>query len=70
MEATLRLDVDKPEKVHTAIKPDLGGSDRVSFDVSVDDDNVVIDIETDSLGVLRGTLNTTTRLTKLSSKFV
>ncbi len=70
MRASLDLDVEYPEMVHAAIAPDLNGSDRVTFDVSQDGDTVHIDIEADSLGVLRGSLNTVTQLTKLSSRFV
>jgi tRNA threonylcarbamoyladenosine modification (KEOPS) complex Pcc1 subunit len=70
MRATLDLDVEDPEQVYRAIDPDLVGSDRVSFDVSHDGDAVHIDIEAESLGVLRGSLNTATQLTKLGSRFV
>jgi len=70
MRASLDLDVEDPEMVYQAIDPDLTGSDRVDFDVSQDGDTVHIDIEADSLGVLRGSLNTATQLTKLSSRFV
>lgn len=70
MRASLELDVKDPAMVHAAIDPDLNGSDRVAFDVSQDGDAVHIDIEADSLGVLRGSLNTATQLTKLGSRFV
>jgi tRNA threonylcarbamoyladenosine modification (KEOPS) complex Pcc1 subunit len=68
MKASLELDVDEPGQVRAAIDPDLQDSDRVSFQTSADT-QLHVDIEADSLGVLRGALNTVMRLSKLSTKF-
>jgi len=51
------------------VKPDLIDSNRVKFDVGKTD-VLKVGIEADSLGSFRGSLNTATKLVKLSSKII
>ncbi|MDY6789303.1 MAG: KEOPS complex subunit Pcc1 [Candidatus Nanohaloarchaea archaeon] len=69
MEATLELDLSNPEKVLDAVKPDLQDSDRLKFDVSIDD-SIQLKLRSKSLGVLRGGINTAMKLVKLSKKLM
>ncbi len=69
MKASLELDVDNARDVYRVVEPDLQDSGRVSFDVSVDE-SLQVDVEADSLGALRGALNTATKLSKLGSRML
>lgn len=68
MRADLALDIEDPDGVMAAVRPDLTDSQRIAFDVAVDGDELHIGVEADSLGVLRGGINTALMLTKLSEK--
>lgn len=68
MRADLGLDIEDPRAVMAAVRPDLTDSERISFDIAVDDDELQISVGADSLGVLRGGVNTALMLTKLSEK--
>lgn len=66
--ATLDLDVDDPAYVEQAISHDLQDSDRISFDIE-SDDTVHITVSAQTLGVLRGGMNTAMQLSKLACRF-
>lgn len=68
MRADLGLDIEDPGAVMAAVRPDLTDGQRISFDIAVDSDELQIGVEADSLGVLRGGVNTALMLTKLSEK--
>ena len=67
--AELEFDLDHPEKVQSSVAPDLSDSGRVVFDTWMDD-GLNVSVEADSLGSMRGALNTVMRLVKLSEKFM
>lgn len=67
MNATLALDVERPDAVRDAIKPSLRDSDAVQYSVVSDTaDQIQVEIKTDTLGQLRGATNTALMLIKLS----
>lgn len=68
-EAVLDLEFDEPGKVFKAVSPDLTDSDRVKFEV-FEENGLNIKVKADSLGSLRGGLNTAMRLVKISKKFL
>ncbi len=57
------------DKVYRSVEPDLIDSNRVKFDLKKTD-VLEVGIEADSLGSFRGSLNTATKLVKLSSKVI
>lgn len=65
VKAALELDVDNVEAVHNAVGPSLRSTSTVSYDVHADD-MLNIAVETEKLGSLRGAVNTTLMLVKLS----
>ncbi len=65
MNAVFELDVEQPETVRDAITPSLRDSDAVQYSVA-GDDALRVQIETDTLGQLRGATNTALMLIKLS----
>ena len=67
--AELEFELDHPEKVCDSLVPDLSDSGRVVFETSIDE-GLNVSVEADSLGSMRGGLNTVMRLVKLSEKFM
>ncbi len=65
----MEFDLDNEEKICSSVEPDLVDSERVKFDVNRRD-FLEVEIEADSLGSFRGSLNTATKLVKLSSKII
>ncbi len=68
-EACLKFDIEDLDKVYNSVNPDLISSNRVSFKVSKKD-NLQVSIIADSIGSFRGSLNTATKLVKLSKKII
>lgn len=66
--ATLDLAVADPTYVKAAIEPDLQDSDRIGFDVSADE-QLHVTVQAETLGVIRGGLNTAMKLVKLATRF-
>ncbi|MCJ7428996.1 MAG: CTAG/PCC1 family protein [Candidatus Nanohaloarchaeota archaeon QJJ-5] len=66
--ATLTLGVTDPDYVKDVIAPDLQDADRIGFDVTAED-AVHIQVSAETLGVMRGGLNTAMKLTKLATRF-
>lgn len=65
MNASLELTVSRPEQVRDAIVPSFRDSGVVAYNVSADD-MLHVDIEAETLGQLRGAVNTALMLVKLS----
>ncbi|MCJ7450383.1 MAG: hypothetical protein MUP58_01440 [Candidatus Nanohaloarchaeota archaeon QJJ-9] len=70
MEARLELELNEPEASYKAIRQDLRDSKRAKFDLTPLDEELVAEVEAESLGVLRGSVNTILKLSKLSDKIL
>lgn len=69
MNAELALDMSDIETVRKAVSPSLRDSGKVRFDVGAGE-ALAIAVEADTLGALRGGVNTALMLSRLSDKFI
>lgn len=65
MKAELAIPMDHPDRVRSAVAPSLRDSDAVSFEIG-QGDGLDITVQAETLGTLRGAVNTALMLTKLS----
>ncbi len=67
MKTRLELDLDNTEAVRKIIQPSLDTDRRVNYSLE-SEEQLCIEIQTDALGVLRGSTDTAFRLAMLANK--
>lgn len=70
MKSTVEIDTDKAETVKRSVEQSLQTDDRVSYSLKAEDSKLKVKVETDSVGVLRGSTDTVFRLLMTSKKIL
>jgi tRNA threonylcarbamoyladenosine modification (KEOPS) complex Pcc1 subunit len=70
MKAQVEVESPEAETLQEVLEPSLTSDDTVSYRVDREGDSLSIEVETDSLGPLRGATDTVFRLTMLSNKII
>lgn len=70
MKAQVEIESPEAEVLQRVLGPSLASDDKVSYRVDREGDSLSIEVETDSLGPLRGATDTVFRLTMLSNKIL
>lgn len=70
MKAQVEVDSPEAETLQKVLQPSLSSDNTVSYQVNRDGDSLSIEVETDSLGPLRGATDTVFRLAMLSNKII
>lgn len=68
MRSELEIDSGSPEKLRDAVDLSLESGEKVDYSLSVTDNMLRVETETDGIGVLRGCTDTVFRLTSLATK--
>lgn len=68
MKAELSIDTDRPGQMKTIVGQSLDSTKRVNYTVEAENSQLLVTVEADSLGVLRGCTDTVFRLTSLTEK--
>lgn len=70
MKSTVEIETENAEKIKKSIEQSLRTDDRVKYILHVEDDKLKVKVETDSIGVLRGSTDTVFRLAMTSKKIL
>ncbi len=68
MNSRNRLEVDRPETARRSIEPSLRDGGKASYQVEEHEKSLIVDIDAQSLGILRACNDTTFRLSMLHDK--
>ncbi|MFB6158753.1 MAG: CTAG/PCC1 family protein [Candidatus Nanohalobium sp.] len=68
MNSEIGIDFSEAETLEEVVKPSLESGGRVDVTVSSTDTQLVVKVETDSLGALRGSTDNVFRLSSLAKK--
>lgn len=70
VDATLELDIEQPGMVARSVTPSLTDSERVAFESEHDESCLTVHVTADSLGTLRGGVNTALRCVKTGNRVI
>ena len=68
MRSELEIDAERPSELSQIIGKSLDGNQRVSYQIQEKSESLIVKVETDGLGSLRGCTDTVFRLTSLAKK--
>lgn len=68
MKAEVEIETEKPGKLRKVIEPSLKTDERVNYSIKSTNQELAVQTETETLGVLRGCSDTAFRLTMLAEK--
>lgn len=68
MKTEVTLETKEPDTVRRILQPSLSSDEKVSYKFETGNQELVISVETDGLGPLRGCTDTVFRLTTLANR--
>lgn len=68
MEAEIAIDAERPEELLEVLRPSLTSDNSVTYSLNTNEEQIVIKVETEGLGALRGCTDTVFRLSSLARK--
>ncbi len=68
MNSKVELETERPEKLKQILKPSLASDENVGYTISTGENTLVVEVETDGIGPLRGCTDTVFRLSTLAMK--
>ncbi len=68
MRTRIEIDAERPEQLIQILRPSLTSDDTVQYELQSSEEGIIIDVEAEGLGALRGCSDTVFRLTTLARK--
>lgn len=68
MRSEVELETERPKKLKQILKPSLVSDENVQYCISAGENKLVVEVETDGIGPLRGCTDTVFRLSTLAMK--
>jgi tRNA threonylcarbamoyladenosine modification (KEOPS) complex Pcc1 subunit len=68
MKSEVELETERPEQLKQILKPSLTSNENVHYEVETGKNKLMVTVETDGIGPLRGCTDTVFRLSTLSMK--
>jgi hypothetical protein len=68
MRSEVELETERPEKLKQLLKPSLISDENVEYTISAGEKTLIVEVETDGIGPLRGCTDAVFRLSTLAMK--
>jgi tRNA threonylcarbamoyladenosine modification (KEOPS) complex Pcc1 subunit len=68
MRSEVELETERPEKLKQVLEPSLVSNEDVSYEIETGKNKLMVEVETDGIGPLRGCTDTVFRLSTLAMK--
>lgn len=68
MRSEVELETERPEKLKQVLEPSLVSNEDVSYEIKTGKNKLMVEVETDGIGPLRGCTDTVFRLSTLAMK--
>jgi tRNA threonylcarbamoyladenosine modification (KEOPS) complex Pcc1 subunit len=68
MRSEVELETERPEKLKQVLEPSLVSNEEVSYEIETGKNKLMVEVETDGIGPLRGCTDTVFRLSTLAMK--
>lgn len=68
MKSSVEIDAERSEDLKQILNPSLSSSKTVQYELTAEEDQLKIQVDTEGLGPLRGCTDTVFRLTTLAKK--
>ena len=68
MRSEVELETERPKKLKQTLEPSLISDENVQYSMSAGENTLMVEVETDGIGPLRGCTDTVYRLSTLAMK--
>lgn len=68
MRSEVELETERPKKLKQILEPSLTSDENVQYSMSAGENTLMVEVETDGIGPLRGCTDTVFRLSTLAMK--
>ena len=68
MRSEVELETERPEQLRQILEPSLSSNEKVNYEFEAEEKTLMIQVETDGIGPLRGCTDTVFRLSTLAMK--